>query len=457
MKICLINPPSLHRYFDTIVRASPSPTLAYLGGYLSNTDHQVTLVDSKLEGLKLDEAANIIGQTKPDLVGLTTCTADLPISRSLARMIKSVNSGTKVVIGGAHPTALPERTLREEQWIDAAVVGEGEATLLDLANAIESKADLRDVKGCAFRRGDEVIITPPRDPIDLNKTPIPAWGLMRSEKKYYVQVSRGCPGKCSFCYPMFGKRVRTVSPEKIIAEIEHILSLANPDEFILGAATFGIPRDHSMQVLNALISSGINKKIKWRTITRVDIPDREMYALMKTAGCYQVGLGIESGDNRILRQTGKYTRVDRIKECMATIRSVGLDTVGFFVFGHPTETKESLRRTSDFAVDLNPTHLTIGIMTPWPGTEVHRLAIAGKAGYRLSNRSIEGSNKHFGPRVLLFENFSIFYLQWLRLRTYFLLYWKNARLKDGFRFFKNHLTEGLRFFLEMILSPFRRD
>jgi len=457
MNVCLVNPPSLRSYFNTYVYGAPNPSLAHIGGYLiEHSDYKITLIDAKLENLNIKETYQRIMELQPDIVGISTTTSDMPVSKDLARFIKTEEPSIQVIVGGAHPSALPRETLINEPNFDIAVISEGEATFLELINSISKNKTFEKIKGCAYRKDGNIVLTPPIDPIDLNELPIPAWHLMPVGKKYFIQISRGCPARCSFCYRMFGRKVRTVPPKRVIAEIERVLDLCEPDEFVLGAATFGIPRKHSMAVINALIESELNKRIKWQTVTRVDVSNYELFSMMKKAGCYRVGLGIESGDNNILRQTGKNISTDQIRMCVQTIKNIGIVTTGFFIFGHPFETKETVKRTSEFAIEINPTRINLGIMTPWPGTEVYRLAKDGLAGYRLSDEGIEGVNKHFGRRALYFDNISIRYMQWLRVKTYFYLYWKNRRIKDGLKFFKENFIEGIRLLYETMLSQFHK-
>jgi len=458
MKVCIINPPYIKKHYSTIILKCPTPSIAYIGVSLMNRNHEIFLLDAKLENLSLKDVIRKISKISPDVVGISTVTADMPIVRKLAKSVKEINKKAFVVIGGAHPSAQPLETLRDEPNFDASVIGEGEITFPILLEAFNQREDLNCVQGIAFREGNEVKVNSPRLQItNLDDIPLPKWKYLPPGKMYYVQVSRGCPASCSFCYRLFGNRVRVNSADRVVEEIEYIMSYTTPDEFFLSAATFGIPRKHSMEVLDAIIESGLNKKIRWRAVTRTDIGDVELFARMKAAGCYKVGLGIESGDEYILKKTGKNTKLNDIRKCMNTVKSAGLESMGFFIIGHPYETKESAKKTSDFAIELNPTILSIGTMTPWPGTRVYDLAISGEAGYYMpSSKEIEGQHKHFGKRTMYFKNYKISYIQWLKIRTYFLLYWNNRRFSDGLRFFISYFREGVFLLWEASLNLFSK-
>jgi len=428
----------------------PLPCLAYLGSTLQHMDNYVVLIDAKLEGLTTKDVLNKVFSIKPDIVSISIVTTDMPIARKIAKAVKAINKNTLVAIGGAHPSALPHETLTSEINFDISVIGEGEATFPHLINTIEKNGDLSSVEGIAYRHNNEVKLTPPRKHIDdLDEIPLPLWASMPPGKMYYIQISRGCPYRCLFCYRLFGQKVRVNSPDRIIKEIESILNYTTPKEFFFSAATFGIPRNHSMQLFDALIDSGLNKKIKWRAATRPDLHDYEFFKKMKEAGCYSVGFGIESGDEEILKKTSKDTKLQLIHESVNMAKEVGLKTVGFFIMGHPFETKESALRTSNLAIDLNPTTVTIGIMTPWPGSRVYEMAFTGQGGYVLDhNYSIEGQHKHFGKRTLHFKDVKISYIQWLRIRTYLLLYFKNKRYLDGITFIIDYFRDGIFFLKE---------
>lgn len=450
MKICVINPPYLHKHYSTEMDSAPLPCLAYLGSTLKHMDHHVVLIDAKLEGLTTKDLLNRVSSIKPDVVAISIVTTDMPIARKIATAVKAMNQNTLVIVGGAHPSALPREILISEKSFDIAVIGEGETTFPHLINTIEKNGDLTSVEGIAYRQYNELKLTPPRKHIDdLDEIPLPLWTKMPPGEMYYIQVSRGCPYQCSFCYRLFGQKVRVNSPGRIIKEIQSILKYTTPKEFFFSAATFGLPKNHSLQLFDALIDSGLNKKIKWRAATRPGLHDYEFFAKMKEAGCYSVGFGIESGDEEILKKTSKDTKLQHIHKSVNMAKEVGLKTVGFFIMGHPFETKESALRTSNFAIDLNPTTVTIGIMTPWPGSKVHEMALKGQGGYILDqNQSIEGQHKHYGKRTLHFKDVKLSYIQWLRIRTYLLLYFKNKRFFDGITFIIDYLRDGIFFLKE---------
>lgn len=456
LKVCLLNPPFEKQHNSTSVLGWPSPSISYLGGAVHAAGHQIDLIDGKLENLGLNSTLQRIAEISPDVLGITACTTDMPMVRRITKTVREKLPDINIILGGAHASASPELTL--DSNCDALVIGEGEITFVELLESIEKKEDFSSVSGCAFKQGGRIVVTPARVPEkDLDGFPMPVWEKMPRASKYYIQVSRGCPGDCSFCYRTFGKRIRVRHPALIVEEIQNLLHYTEIDELILGAATFGLPKKHSNALLDALIKSGLNKKIRWQAVTRVDTGDPAFFSKMKQAGCYLVGLGIESGSNRILKATGKHTTKEKISDSVRAIKTAKLDSTGFFVLGHPWETKETAKQTSDFAIQLNPTYMTIGIMTPWPGTSVHQLALENQAGYRLNPTiPLEGQNKHFGKRALEFKDINILYLQWLRMRTYLLLYLRNRRYMDGIRFTLKYFREASVLLKETLLLVLRK-
>ncbi|MBF0528720.1 MAG: radical SAM protein [Deltaproteobacteria bacterium] len=424
---------------------------------MSATNHDYCLIDAKLEQMDKHQVIKKIEHLRPDVLGISSFTTDMSMVSELARAYKRLNPQGKVILGGAHPSALPIETLQSCESYDIVVIGGGERVLVEILDTLDQGLDLFQVNGIAFKQEGKIHETSPQEVMpDLDDLPPPAWRKMPASQLYYVEVSRGCPGRCSFCYNMYGRRIRCKSVARVLSELKDIQDYANPKEFILGAATFGIPKQHYNELLDGIIQSGL--KIKWGSETRVDITDREFIIKMKNAGCHCIALGVESGNDDILRQTGKNITVVKIKECVNSIHELDIPTLGFFVFGHPNETKKTIKQTSDLAVELNTTSITIGIMTPWPGTKVYEMAHNGEGGYYLDQQiSIEGQNKHFGRRALLFKNFPIWYLQWMKIRTYLLLYWKNRRFVDGAKFCSANFKEACLLMLEMFRGFLRSD
>lgn len=444
MKIYLINPPSQNKVEYYQQPQNPHLGLAYLGGVLESQKRNFRVIDAKLLSLQIDETIKLFRNEPPDVVGLTSVTSEIDSAHLAAAMIEKAYPACTIVIGGVHASAIPEETLRKYPAFDIVVIGEGEYTFLELVEKLEGGEDIKNVKGIAFRNGAEVQLNPPRELIsNLDEIPNPAWHLFPPSPQYMIMSTRGCPYSCTFCYRLYGKKLRLRSPFKVIEEIEAIIDLAHPKSIAIVDATFGTNRKHSEELMDLIIQKGINKKINWSAHTRVDIGDYEFFAKMKEAGCNYVGFGIESGDENILETTEKNITVREIKASVEAARKAGLATVGYYILGHPNETKTMAKKTIDLSVKLKTDMVTYGIMVPWPGTEIYALAAQGKGGYRLITSNYSTYSKHFGTS-LEFGNFSSTYLNMLRILGYIKFYLYNGRFLDFFKFLFQHRARAYR-------------
>jgi radical SAM superfamily enzyme YgiQ (UPF0313 family) len=383
---------------------------------------------------------------------------DIGLAGRLAEELRRKCPRALLVVGGAHSSAAPADTLARFGAFDAAAFGEGEETFLAVCQAVQTGRSLAGIAGVAYREASGGITVNPARPLmpDLSRLGKPAWDLLPPGKAYFVAVSRGCPFDCSFCFRLFGKTVRPRPVDDIIEEVEGLIERAHPEEFQISGATFGIPRDHAMALLDRMIERDFGARVRWRAMTRVNVVDREMLRKLKRSGCYSLSFGIESGDDRILADTGKGINVRLSRDAVKMAKEEGLATWGFFIFGHPGEDRDSIKRTVELAVKLNTDFISIGIMVPWPGTRVAELAARGEAGYVLHSMDVAGCHKHFGKRVMEFEGVSLQYMNLMKLKAYVLLYVANGRFLDLLRFGKRYSREGMEFLTREILSNLLR-
>ena len=221
MSVLLLNPQTYKEVKPTI----PPLGLAYIAAVLREHSLDVNIVDLDLERDKLKDIPTIMKSMKPRIVGIGALTLQVESLYSIAKMIKNVSRNIMVATGGPHPSALPEKTLLEGMGnIDIAVVGEGEYTLLDIANGKE----LKEIPGIVYREKGAIYRNSQREPIaDLDSLPLPArdmlpiekysgWGPLRHLPTTHLVASRGCPFECIFCSEktIFGKKHRTRKPEK---------------------------------------------------------------------------------------------------------------------------------------------------------------------------------------------------------------------------------------------------
>ncbi len=361
--------------------------LGYLAAVLEGAGHEVEIYDAVVE---MEPLGRVLDRGKFDLVGVTAVTPLIYEAWEVAAQAKERDAVT--VLGGPHPTLLPDESL-ERPGVDIVVRGEGEETIVELAQALEEGSDLEGVQGISFKK-ETAVHNPSRPlPEDLDSLPFPAHHLLKIEgytnlqpltdgldpnaRAYTIVTSRGCPYGCIFCSKAItGRTWRPRSPENVVAEWRWLVK-------DLGATEIGITDDvmtldakRAKRICRLLIQEGLNH-IPWITIhgIRANNVDEELLHLMKEAGCKRVGFGVESGSQRVLNYMKKGQTIEEARRAFRWSKRVGLETMGFFIFGMPTETEETMEATIRLALELDPDLANFMIAAPYPGTELYEIIL----------------------------------------------------------------------------------
>ncbi len=347
-------------------------------------------------------------QRNPDVVGITATT---PIFHAAINTAKIAKDETKAitVIGGIHPTVLPNETIKHNA-IDVIVHGEGELTILELVKAIKQKRDLGTVKGISFRSNGEIITTSPREPIkDLDLLPFPARDLFpfhlyrgyetitRLTPATHIMTSRGCPFNCIFCATktIWGRSVRVRSASNIADEIEHLINKFRIREILLYDDTFNINLERAEAICDEIISRKLN--ILWKAQARVYPLTEKLLRKMKRANCWCVYFGVESGVSEILHNTKKGITLEQVAQAFKLAKKVGLQTGAYFMLGLPGDNETTMKETIEYAKHLDPDFVVFSETTVYPGTELFKSYI--------SQEQIN-INKFCAPRIYENENFT---------------------------------------------------
>lgn len=435
MRIVLVNPPPykiMEAFYDT--PSFPRPALAFLAAYLRQNCMTVGVVDCKYSRLDYEDALEHIKEFSPDIVGITAMTNEVIQAGEVARRVKRWNPAIVTVIGGAHVSAIPERTLREFPDFDFAVVGEGEESLLSLAGAVESGLEKSLViPGVAKILDGSYSYGGNACQCAFDTLPPPAWDLFEPAREYMLHTSRGCPYHCLFCMNFHGRTVRQAPAWKVLEEIEQLVTISGVKSVIFGDEIFTIDRERTVEICEGLISRGLHRKFKWWCVSHVRCMDYELIMLMKKAGCRMVGLGIEAGSDERLAQISKGTTRARILQVTRDIRRAGLPFEAYCILGYPDETLETAKETVNFVVEINPHQPVIGIMVPYPGTRIAAMAEKGEGGYVLTASSWNDYNKQIGDAIC-FRNLTRRQLERLQLWGYVKVFLFNLRIVGLLRF-----------------------
>jgi len=446
MNIALVLPPA-----EKIAEKKDTPKyqhvgLGYLSAMLERDGFNVKVIDAKLQRIDFEQTVGAIKDFNPELLGITAMTHEINNAARLAQEIKKALPGVFIVIGGVHVTALPIDTLKAYPSFDAGVMGEGEYTLSDIAKMAEKKdIDLSKLKGVVYRKDSKILLSQPAERIeDIDSLPLPAWHQFPKASEYILLTSRGCPFSCVFCMQALGNKVRKRSAHNVVEEIENVLSQRVPSRFLFYDETFTVDKARVTEICNLIIRKGLNKSIRWAVTTRVDCVDRDLLYKMKEAGCNHIEFGIESGDQWVLDSIKKKITLKQAEYAVGLAKELGFHTEGAFILGHPNETLKTACKTISFAAKLNPDIIQLGIMVPYPGTEVAKMAREGRGGYKIISDNWSDYNKQLGNALEL-EGLSRSDLERLQLAGYLKLFIFNRRFIDLSKFIWDYRMEMFSF------------
>ncbi|KYH39163.1 MAG: radical SAM protein [Candidatus Hecatellales archaeon B24] len=358
--------------------------LAYLAAVLEQHGYKVEILDAPAFQLTYEKIPAEVERRKPDIVGVTATTAVAPSALKTAQMVKEAAPEALVIMGGPHITFLPEETMKAEPSIQIGVIGEGEYTLLDLVKTWEENGNLREVKGVIYRENGSLKYSEPRPLIEnLDELPFPARHLLPMERyKVFgkhetlglVFTSRGCPFNCTFCSSslIFGKRFRARSPKNVVDEVEEFIEQYKSNHVEFVDDLFIFDKKRVKEICRELKERGLD--VLWVCSARVDTVDGEIFKEIRDAGCVMVYLGVESGVQRVLNLMRKGIKVEQSVRAVKLAKEAGLQVVASFVLGIPGETWEEAMETIRFAKKLDPDFVQFSLATPFPGTELYRVA-----------------------------------------------------------------------------------
>ncbi len=392
MKILILHPSNQNVYQNiqkTVAKldkksAKTQPIgIMYLASLLKNNGHEVELLDAEAMNFGFEDTVDFIKKKDYDVVGMTSTTPLFNACITIATELKRANLNLKIVLGGPHISALPNESISFDP-IDFIVIGEGEYSFLELVKTIEQKGDFSQVKGIGYKQDGKVILTPRRELIsNLDELPFPARELINNDlylklytgKKYTVMTStRGCPYQCIFCDSVitFGHRARFRSADNVIAEIKEVVEKYGITDITFTDDTFTLNKERTIEICKKIIDNDL--KINFICSSRANTIDEERLEWLKKAGCIQITFGIESGDEGILKIIKKGITLDMARKAIAMVKKAGIGTHASYMLGNPGETLDTVRRTITFAKELDTDYAQFSIATPFPGTEMWKIA-----------------------------------------------------------------------------------
>ena len=411
MEIVLINPGDRKQVYQDLGKdysaVEPPYWMAAIAAYLRNNGIAVALIDANAENISPEETAALVKDFAPTLTVVlvygsqpSASTQNMTIAGKICRQIKDKCS-SRLALAGLHPSALPERTLREES-VDYVIEGEGPGTMLALIKALKQKtADLSSVPGLWYHEKN-AIRSNPRAPLikDLDAIfPLAAWDLLPMGKyKAHnwhcfhdidkrmpygaIYTSLGCPFSCEFCCinVPFGKPgIRFRSPELVVKEIGCLVEKYGVKNLKIIDELFVLNESHYMRIVDLLLARGYDLNI-W-AYARVDTVKPENLKKMKQVGINWLALGIESANPAVRDGALKQMRSNDIEGVVRMIQAAGIYVMGNYIFGLPDDTMATMQETLDLAQKLNCEFVNMYCAMAYPGSKLYDVAL--KEGWAL--------------------------------------------------------------------------
>jgi len=366
-------------------RRFPPLGLAYVAGALEQAGFQVELLDNYLLKKPIEDVKQEVKRLAPEMLGMTCGSVTYRRCIETAKAVKEVLPACKVVVGGWHPSYLPESMLQHPA-IDYVVMGEGERAIVELAKSItkgEDDSAIAKISGLAYRRGEKITKNAPTFISDLDQVPFPARHLLPmhlySREMEYLSVKpvdtmnviRGCPYNCAFCETkkLWGSKCRAFSPSRVVEELNHLVSDYGTKGIYFVGDNFTIHKKRTIELCREIKKSKLD--LEWVCDTRVDLISRELLKEMKAAGCRTIWFGVESGSSRILKKINKQISLQQALDAFKLCREEEIRTASSFMLGLPGETVKDMEASFKFARKLDPDWVRFNIFVGYPGSDLY--------------------------------------------------------------------------------------
>lgn len=416
LDLLLVNPGARAQMYgklgSSLSGIEPPLWCALIAAFIQKHSYSVKIIDAEAESWSPEYTAEKIAEYNPLLAAIIVLGSN-PSASSTPKMtatgetlaaLKKKTPNIKTVLGGLHPSALPERTLREEE-VDFVCRGEGFYTILQLLEVLKSGKEPSSCKipGLWYLQNGEVISNPPAPLVNPDELPIAAWNLLPMDKYRVhnwhcfdnieqrqpyavIYTSLGCPFNCSYCniHALYNDKqgIRFRSPEKVVEEIDFLVKNYKVRNLKIIDELFALREDRVIRICDLIIERGYDLNI-W-CYARVDTVTERMLKKMKQAGINWVALGIESASKKVRKDVAKTFGYDIIKEAVEITRAAGIYIMGNFIFGLPEDDLETMQETLNMAEEFNFEYVNFYVAMAYPGSQLYEDSI--KQGIKLPEK-----------------------------------------------------------------------
>ncbi len=366
--------------------------LGYTTSILKENGYNTVMVDAIAEGLLDEEFFERVYGFKPELILIETATASIYNDIDYVRKIKNILPDAKIILSGTHVSYFKEKFLEEYPCVDGIIIGEVEDAFLNIVKYFEKnkKFDGISQQGFLFyNEKGEIEGNSNRTPlVDIDKLPLPerlTLPVYNYEDLFagmefpslQLHASRGCPFGCIYCvWPQVlyqSRNYRTRDPVKVVDEIEEMINFYGYKSFYFDDDTFNIGKERILKICEEIKKRGLDK-IPWAAMARADTTDFETLKAMKDAGLISIKFGVESAVQELVDACGKGLNLKKVEDAVKWCKDLGLQFHLTFTFGLPGETKETIEKTIQYAIELAPDTCQFSLTTPFPGTKYYEIA-----------------------------------------------------------------------------------
>lgn len=366
MNIALIN-----LSYPNIVRDTLSIPLglAWISSVLKGQGYNVSCIDLAL----CPEDINIIEENYFDVICFQLHSEEA-YNNSVMQISEIKRENKSIIIVGGITATLFWKQIVKNRHIDFVVIGEGEVTILELLSYIkDSQIDIFNIKGIAFRDGNDIVNTGQRVLIEnLDNLPLPDRESFKASDypQWSIITSRGCPYSCAFCTvpQIWDGKYRFRSSKNVYEEICNLSVKFKMNKFFILDDTFTFKRNNVIELMNLLISDP--RDFEWACLSRGDLLDEELIFLLKKAGCTEISIGIESANQDILTKINKNLSLTKTEEAIMLLKKYDIRVRCSYIFGLPFETIQHVENSIDFILKTQPHEVQIYPMFKYTGTEI---------------------------------------------------------------------------------------
>lgn len=434
-----------------VIPPLPPTDLMYLASIAESCGFEAIIRDYSQGG---DFEADL-KKFQPNYLVANIATPTFQSDMMAVKLAKEIVQSICTIVKGAPFLTYNTNTIYENPFIDYVIMGEAELTLKDILDGVPNC----DILGICYRENFQPVKNDKRPFIeDLDILPFPARHLVdnsiykrpdNGKVQAVIKVARGCPFHCFFCLatPVSGAKVRTRSPENIVAELKECVEKYNIKNFLFWSDIFNFNREWTLELCQKIIESGL--KITWSSNTRADTMDDEMAKMMYKSGCRLVSIGVESGSQKMLDNIGKKITLDDIRNTVKILKKNKIKIYNYFVIGLPWETEETVEETIKFAIELDSNFISFYTATPLPGTKYFAYAMLNK----LVEGNLDFRSAYYEP-VVRSEHLSkerIFELHKQAIKRFYLrpkFILKTLLSLRSFAEFKNYFLAGVNLIIK---------